>query len=134
MTVTFTIPYPPTKAGKAQWAKDYGLNAYWTGKHWGRRRADAEYWHSLTHAQLRAQGVPRRLFAGPVAVTFSWDDGLDVDNHAAMGKMILDALKGWLIPDDSRRYVTEVRHRCHRGGVIRVEVTDAAAAEKGGAP
>lgn len=29
----FSIPYPTTPKGKAAWNKQYGLNAYWAGKH-----------------------------------------------------------------------------------------------------
>ena len=63
------------------------------------------------HNQLRKQGVVRRVYEKPVRITFAWNDRLDVDNHAYMGKMIVDALKGWLIADDNKQYVAEVVHR-----------------------
>lgn len=120
----FTIPYPPTKAGRSQWAKEYGLNAYWSGKHWARRKADAEYWHMLVRSELRKQGVKPRQFKRPVEISFRWRDNLDIDNHAAMGKMILDALKGVLVADDSQKYVAAVHHRYHNENYILVEVTE----------
>lgn len=120
----FIIPYPPTKAGRSQWAKEYGLNAYWSGKHWAKRKADAEYWHVLVRSELRKQGIKPRLFKRPVEVSFWWNDNLDVDNHAAMGKMILDALKGVLVSDDNKKYVVAVHHRCHDEDYILVEVTE----------
>lgn len=49
----FTIPYPATPKGKAAWNKQYGLNAYWAGKHWAKRKADADYWHALTRHAIR---------------------------------------------------------------------------------
>lgn len=42
MTEKFTIPYPPTKKGKAMWSRQYGMNAYYSGKHWAQRKKDAE--------------------------------------------------------------------------------------------
>lgn len=58
------IEYPKTKAGKRQWGKEYGLNAIYAGKHWSRRKADSEYWHSLTHAALVRAGIPRNPAPG----------------------------------------------------------------------
>ena len=99
------IEYPKTKAGKRQWGKEYGMNAIYAGKHWSRRKADSEYWHSLT-------------------IDFWWDDRLDMDNHAYMAKMIVDALKGWVIQDDNRRCVREIAHHWHDRGCILVEIRD----------
>ena len=124
MIVRFIIPYPPTKAGRAQWAKEYGLNAYYSGKHWAKRKKDAEYWHSLVRNELRKQGIRPKLFKSPVIVSFWWNDRLDIDNHAAMGKMIVDALKGVLIEDDTRRYVHGVGHLFHDENHILVEVAE----------
>ncbi|MEA4919353.1 MAG: hypothetical protein VB078_00295 [Clostridiaceae bacterium] len=126
MTTRFIIPYPTTKAGKAQWSKEYGLNAYWAGKHWAQRKEDAKYWHSLVRYELRRQGISCRLYEKPVYITFRWDDGLDVDNHAAMGKMIVDALKGVLIKNDGRRYYAGAQHLFGNAKVIEVEITDEA--------
>lgn len=117
----FVIPYPTTKKEKAKWAKEYGLNAYWAGKHWGKRKTDAEYWHTLVHSELRRQGIEKRII-DPAEIVFYWDDRLDIDNHAAMGKMIVDALKGWLIADDSRRHLKGVHHLWHEENAIWVEV------------
>ena len=120
----FKIPYPPTKAGKSQWAKEYGLNAYWAGKHWAKRKADAEYWHCLVHAELRKQGIKPRIAKNPVSITFRWNDRLDLSNHAAMSKMIEDAVKGWIIQDDSRKWVQEIRHIWHDENYIEVEIKE----------
>ena len=84
------IEYPKTKAGKRQWGKEYGMNAIYAGKHWSRRKADSEYWHSLTHAALVRAGIPRNPAQKPVSIDFWWDDRLDLDNHAYMAKMIVD--------------------------------------------
>lgn len=118
------IEYPKTKAGKRQWGKEYGLNAIYAGKHWSRRKADSEYWHSLTHVALVRAGIPRNPAQKPVSIDFWWDDRLDLDNHAYMAKMIVDALKGWVIQDDNRRCVREIAHHWHDRGCILVEIRD----------
>ena len=64
------------------------------------------------------------MIEGPVSITFLWDDGLDVDNHAAMGKAFVDAMKGYLIKDDDRRYFTEVHHGFWESGSIMVIVEE----------
>lgn len=123
-TTEFLISYPPTKAGKTAWAKQYGLNAYWAGKHWAQRKKDADYWHALVRSELRRQGIKPRIAKNPVYVAFYHNDRLDIDNHAAIGKMIVDALKGVLIADDSRQYVAGVYHLFWDGDGILVEVKE----------
>lgn len=123
-TVKFTLPYPPTKRGKAAWNKRFSLNAYWAGKHYRQRAQDARDIHSLTILALRQGRVKKEPFRGPVRIVYEWDDNCDCSNHAALGKMIEDALKGWVIQDDSRRWVKEVTHKfwdCH---AIRVTVEE----------
>ena len=123
--VQFLIPYPPTKAGKTAWARQYGLNSYWAGKHWSQRKKDADYWHALVRSELRRQGVKPRLAKGPVQVTFYHDDRLDVDNHAAIGKLVVDALKGVLIADDDRKHFIGVHHLFWEGEGILVKIEEA---------
>jgi hypothetical protein len=119
-TVTFTIPYPKHKG----FAKEYGLNAIYAGKHWTARQRDNKYWHSVVLAELSRQQIPRKLFTRPVSITFLWDDRMDCSNHAYLGKMIEDALKGYLIQDDSRRFVQEIHHQFHTGKCIQVIVKE----------
>lgn len=113
----FYIEYPPK-------ISDYGMNAIYAGKHWTKRKKDAEYWHMLTINALRQQGIHRKLFGKPVEITIFWNDRLDIDNHAYMGKMIVDALKGYLIEDDSRKYFVGIFHKFHNEKRIKVEVTE----------
>ena len=105
--IRFTIPYPPTKKGKSAFCRRYGLNAYYAGKHWSARKRDAEELHDLAGSAMRRAGIRERLIPSPVEITFRWDDGLDVDNHAVMGKAFVDAMKGYIFWD---------------GGAIQVEV------------
>lgn len=117
---TFDVKYPDTKAQKRQWTKEYGTNAYWAGKHWARRKRDAEFWHWLVKASAN-KVMPT---TGAVEVWFSWDDALDVDNHSIMGKMIIDALKGTVIADDNRKILKAVRHGFNGENVIRVQIRE----------
>ena len=120
--MTFTIPYPKTKSGMAQFSKRFGLNAIYAGKHWAVRREDSQYWHSTVKACLIQQRVPQRISVKPVTISFYWNDRLDCSNHAYIAKMIEDSLKGWLIQDDSRRYVKKITNEFYDGDCITVEV------------
>lgn len=124
MKITFTIPYPPTKAAMTAWNRRYGLNAYYAGKHYQQRKRDAETLHGLTWEAMKKAGVKKHMVTGPVEVRFYWDDGLDCDNHAVIGKAIVDAMKGWLLPDDNCRWVRKVSHEFWGGGAIKVEVEE----------
>ena len=118
--VSFSIPYPSTPAGKKKWASEYGLNAYYAGKHWSKRQADAKTWHTLTVSAMNRSKVRKQPFEKPVVVTFFWNDRLDIDNHAVIGKMIVDAMKGRVIQDDNRRHLSGVCHFFHDENEIRV--------------
>jgi hypothetical protein len=121
----FKISYPKSKAGQKHWSKEYGMNAYYAGKHWSARKRDAEFWHMMVRSCMNDQDVRRVPFKRPVVITFHWNDRLDLDNHAVMGKMIVDAMKGRLIQQDSRKWVKGVSHAFHdRGDFIWVEVRE----------
>ena len=122
--IRLTIPYPKTKAGRASWSKQFGLNAIYAGKHWSRRKQDSEYWHMIVAGELRKQGIAKQPAEAPVSIRFCWNDRLDLDNHAYMRKMIIDALKGWVIKDDDRRYISAITDGWHDGDCIIVEVTE----------
>ena len=118
--VTFRIPYPRDKAG---FCKRFGLNAYWSGKHWGKRKRDSEEVHETVRWCLIQQHI-HHMDLGPVRITFQHNDNLDVDNHAAIEKMIVDALKGWLIPDDNKKWYREKISRFGGGDAIVVTVEE----------
>ena len=118
------IPYPKSAAGKKQWNHDYGLNAYYSGKHHSKRAEDARFWHALTRAAMSKAQVRRRPFDKPVVITFLWNDRLDLDNHSIMSKMIIDALKGRLINDDTRRWVKGIEHYWHDEDYIKVIIQE----------
>ena len=121
----FKIEYPNTPAGKKDWNKRFSDNAYYAGKHWGKRKKDADYWHNMVRACMDRQGVRKRPFEKPVEILLFWNDRLDVDNHSIMGKMIVDAMKGRLLQQDSKKWVRSVTHTFHdRGDYIWVEVRE----------
>lgn len=118
----FALPYPNTPQQRKNWSKWYSLNAYWSGKHWANRKKDADFWHGFVRAQLYQQKIPRRVYDCPVEITFFWNDGLDIDNHAAMAKMIVDALKGWVIENDSKRFYRRCVHDFHNEPFVLVQI------------
>ena len=122
--VRFEIPYPPSKKGRAAWNKRFSLNAYWAGKNYRERARDAREIHALVILALKKARIRKQPFREPVEIVFRWDDGLDVDNHGALGKMISDAIKGWVIQDDSPRWVRRVVHEFWEEGKIGVEVRE----------
>lgn len=117
---TFQISYPKSAKEKRKWTSQYGTNAYYSGKHWAVRKRDSEFWHWLVRAATSNVDPVKE----PVEIYFSWDDGIDVDNHSIMGKMITDALKGRVIPDDNRRYLKAVRHGFNDDDIIRVQIRE----------
>lgn len=118
------IDYPKSPAGKKQWNHDYGVNAYYAGKHHSKRAQDARYWHALTMAAMAAAKTRKRPFDKPVVITFLWNDRLDLSNHSIMAKMIEDALKGRVIHDDTRRWVKGIEHYWHDENCIKVIVRE----------
>lgn len=106
--IQFTIPYPPTKNGKSDFCQRFGLNAFYSGKkHWVRSK-DANDLHLLAWAAMRKAGIRKDPLTVPVEVRFYWNDCLDLDNHAVMGKAFLDAMKGYIVLDDNRKWVRKV--------------------------
>lgn len=122
--IRFDIPYPPTKKGKSAFCKQFGLNAYYSGKHWQARKRDAEQLHTMAILAMKQAGIRRRMVDGPVEVRFLWNDGMDIDNHAVIGKAVVDAMKGYILPDDNRRWVKKVSHAFWEGDSIRVEIAE----------
>ena len=116
--IRFSIPYPADRHKKSAWMQRYGMNAYYSGKHWTYRSQDSRYWHALVWEQMAKARIPKRVLEVPVEIWFRWNDGLDIDNHAAMGKMIVDGMKGYLLKDDKPRYLKGVHH------VFQTEVRD----------
>ena len=105
-------------------AKRFGMNSLYAGKHWAVRKADADFWHNAVALALHKQNIRRRCFEKPVEITFYWDDRLDLSNAAYAAKCIEDGLKGWIITDDSKRYVKAIHHLMHCKKCILVEISE----------
>lgn len=119
--VEFTLPY---LGKKSAFTKRFGLNAYWSGKDKHIRAADAREIHELVSTSLYNQRIPKKCFERPVRITFYWHDGMDIDNHAALGKMIVDALKGCLLHDDNQRWFKTVAHEFHDEDCILIRLEE----------
>lgn len=119
----FTLPYI-TKSVRTmkKFCELYGFNSLYACKHWSKRKRDSEYWHALVKSELSEQGIKPGIYTKPVMLTFYWNDRMDCTNHAYIGKMIEDALKGYLIADDSRKYVKRVVHEFYDGDCITVKI------------
>ncbi len=123
-TFEFRIDYPKSKLGKTAWNRQYGLNAYYSGKHWAARKKDAEYWHLLTREAVYRSCKHPRVFDKPVEIIAYFNDNLDCSNHASELKMIEDGLKGILIIDDNKNYVQGISMYFHAENYIKVVVKE----------
>lgn len=123
-TTVFEIPYPSGKK-KSEWTNRYGLNAYYSGKCWQARKADADFWHKLVQKEMDRQDVRKFPYENPVVLTFWFNDRLDCSNHAAFVKFVEDGMKGRVIKDDSRKYVVGIEMYFHDEDCIRVVVNEA---------
>nr|DAU66743.1 MAG TPA: crossover junction endodeoxyribonuclease [Caudoviricetes sp.] len=122
--IVFKIPYPKSAAGKRQWSREYGLNAIYAGKHWAKRQKDSQYWHYLVREQMQNYNIPKIPFNKPVRIIFYWNSRLDLDNEAYKRKLIIDALKGWIIHDDSKKYIKELVDKITNEDCIIIEIEE----------
>jgi hypothetical protein len=111
--IKFTIPLKIDKR--------YGLNDN-KGKHWGKIDKLMNEVHESTYYTMLDQEVPKKLFKRPVAIHISYNSNLDIDNHGLVTKWIIDILKGYLIVDDSRKYLKVLIQDFHSGKDVLVEI------------
>lgn len=122
--ICFEIQYLKGPKAKANWNRRFGLNAYYAGKNWPARKRDAEELHMIARAAMHRAGIRPVVLKRPVEVRFYWADGLDIDNHAVLGKAFVDAMKGYILTDDGQKYFRKVSHEFWEGDCIRVEVEE----------
>lgn len=103
---------------------EYGMNKLYSGVHWTVRKRQADYIHSLVQTILYMNKVPRKPFKRPVKVSISYNSRLDIDNHSYLSKLIIDGLKGYLIEDDTRKYLINLEQKFWSGQGILVEVEE----------
>ena len=116
--IKFTIPLKITG--------EYGMNKIYAGVHWTKRQKQAKEIHKLMYCSMLAQHIPKKLFKKPVTIQLSYNSHLDCDNHGYLTKLIVDGLKGYLIEDDKRKFVKEIRQKFYDGKDIQVEIWEVA--------
>lgn len=102
----------------------YGLNDN-KGKYWAKPSKLATEVHEIVYYSMLHQKVPRKLFTEPVVIQINYNSNLDCDNHGLLTKWIIDSLKGYLLKDDKKKYVKEVRQKFWGGDGILVEIWEA---------
>lgn len=118
MKISFEIPMSKKEIGQ------YSLNKIYAGLHWTIRKRQADYIHSLVQTTLYVSKVPKETFLNPVKVTISYNSRLDIDNHSYLSKLIVDGLKGWLIEDDTKKYLINLEQEFWDGDGIKVEIEE----------
>jgi hypothetical protein len=118
MKITFNIEMTKKEIGS------YSLNKIYAGIHWAKRKKQADYIHDLVGYTLVQQRIPQILFKKPVKVTLSFNSNLDIDNHAYLSKLIVDGMKGYLIKDDTKKYVVDIEQKFWKEDGILVEVEE----------
>lgn len=86
------------------------LNRIYGGIHWGIRKKQSQKIHEAVRLSLQAQNIPKEPFKSPVDIVFRWGSKLDLDNHGYIAKLIIDGMKGYLLKDDSKRYINSIKY------------------------
>ena len=106
MRLEFSVPLIPSS-----------LNT-WTRAHWTTRNRERQAVADAVHPRLLLAGCRsgRPMFPGPVRVTLAYrvaprlrKQRIDLDNLAP--KHLIDALRGWVFPDDGPDYIRELVQR-----------------------
>lgn len=100
------------------------LNSIYSGSHWRKRQKQAEQIHEAVKLTLLSQRVPKLIFEKPVNIEFHWNSMLDLDNHGYLTKLIIDGLKGYLIRDDTKKYVREIHHAYWLGKGVKISILE----------
>lgn len=100
------------------------LNGVYSNNHWSVRKRQAEEIHTLVKFELLSKRIPRKIFENPVRINFYWNSMLDLDNHGYLAKLIIDGLKGYLIHDDTKKYIQEIHHSYWLGKGVKIEISE----------
>ncbi len=101
---------------------EYGLNKIYSGVHWTKRKKQAEEIHELVYYSMMQQNVPPILFKKPVRIDISYNSRLDCDNHGYLTKLIVDGMKDYILINDNKKYVKEIRQKFWGEEGILVEI------------
>ncbi len=81
------------------------LNKFWAGVHWSKRKEYADRVHLLVRAAIDPKEIS--IFTEPVNITITaYFDKRPLDCSNVLGKPYEDALIGWVIENDSPKYVS----------------------------
>lgn len=100
------------------------LNSIYGGLHWGIRKKQSQNVHELVRLSLLSQKIPKVPFKTPVNIVFKWHSKLDLDNHGYIAKLIIDGLKGYLLIDDTQKYINRVTHEHWQGKGIKIQIQE----------
>ena len=100
------------------------LNSVYSSNHWTIRKRQAEEIHTLVKLELLSKRIPRKIFDNPIRINFYWNSMLDLDNHGYLAKLIIDGFKGYLIHDDTKKYVQEIHHSYWLGKGVKIEISE----------
>ena len=117
MLIEFIVPIRVT--GKI------GLNSlYSTNKHWAVRKREAEAVHEAVKLTLISQRIDKAFIKTPVAIDIFYNSRLDIDNHGYLAKLLIDGIKGYLIEDDSPKFVKKLTQSYWDGEGIMVKIRE----------
>ena len=97
-------------------------NRIYSGIHYSIRQSHIDLIHGLTIQAMKEYGIEKKPLNYPVKCTYWFDDRLDLSNNSYVMKMIEDAMKGWIIKDDSRNYIKQITMKWWNGGGVKVRV------------
>lgn len=100
------------------------LNSVYSSNHWTIRKRQAEEIHTLVKLELLSKRIPRKIFKNPIRINFYWNSMLDLDNHGYLAKLIIDGFKGYLIHDDTKKYIQEIHHSYWLGKGVKIEISE----------
>ena len=91
--------------------------------HWSVRERRAREIHQKVILQLISKKIPRKLFDTKISIDFFWNSRLDLDNHGYATKLIRDGLKGYLVKDDNRKYISKISHSFWNGKGVKIVIS-----------
>lgn len=100
------------------------LNRIYGGIHWGVRRKQSQKVHEIVRLSMKSQNIPKTTFKKPVSIAFKWHSKLDLDNHGYIAKLIIDSLKGYLIKDDTEKYINKITHEYQKDKGVKVKIEE----------
>lgn len=86
-------------------------NKLYSQAHWSKRKELVDDWHGRVSYYMMAQKIPRMLYEVPIDIKITCyykDKRSIVDPDNVCDKLLIDALKDWVIKDDTYEYIKRV--------------------------